>query len=50
MYIDTSYTTIHAMPNGFSIRHFILGLLARQPMSGYDIKRFLRPELADRQS
>ena len=25
-----------------SIRHFILGLLARQPMSGYDIKRFLK--------
>jgi PadR family transcriptional regulator AphA len=24
------------------IRHFILGLLARQPMSGYDIKRFLK--------
>jgi PadR family transcriptional regulator AphA len=25
-----------------SIRHFILGLLTRQPMSGYDIKRFLK--------
>jgi DNA-binding PadR family transcriptional regulator len=24
-----------------SIRHFTLGLLARRPMSGYDIKRFL---------
>jgi PadR family transcriptional regulator AphA len=24
------------------IRHFILGLLAQQPMSGYDIKRFLK--------
>ncbi len=24
------------------IRHFILGLLTRQPMSGYDIKRFLQ--------
>jgi PadR family transcriptional regulator AphA len=24
------------------IRHFILGLLTRQPMSGYDIKRFLK--------
>jgi PadR family transcriptional regulator AphA len=25
-----------------SLRHFILGLLAQQPMSGYDIKRFLK--------
>jgi PadR family transcriptional regulator AphA len=25
-----------------SIRHFILGLLTRQPMSGYDVKRFLK--------
>jgi DNA-binding PadR family transcriptional regulator len=25
-----------------SLRHFILGLLARQPMSGYDIKRLLK--------
>ncbi len=25
-----------------SFRHFILGLLAQQPMSGYDIKRFLK--------
>ena len=24
------------------VRHFILGLLAQQPMSGYDIKRFLK--------
>ncbi|MBN1975996.1 MAG: PadR family transcriptional regulator [Anaerolineae bacterium] len=24
------------------IRHFILGLLSQQPMSGYDIKRFLK--------
>jgi len=24
------------------IRHFVLGLLVRQPMSGYDIKRFLK--------
>jgi PadR family transcriptional regulator AphA len=28
--------------NGVSLRHFILGLLTRQPMSGYDIKRFLQ--------
>jgi len=28
--------------NAVSIRHFILGLLTRQPMSGYDIKRFLK--------
>jgi len=25
-----------------NLRHFILGLLSRQPMSGYDIKRFLK--------
>ncbi|MDY7076270.1 MAG: PadR family transcriptional regulator [Chloroflexota bacterium] len=25
-----------------SIRHFILGLLTRQPMSGYDVKRLLK--------
>jgi len=25
-----------------SLRYFILGLLARQPMSGYDIKRFVK--------
>jgi PadR family transcriptional regulator AphA len=30
------------MPNPISIRQFLLGLLARQPMSGYDIKRFLK--------
>jgi len=30
------------MANATSIRRFILGLLARQPMSGYDIKRFLK--------
>jgi PadR family transcriptional regulator AphA len=30
------------MPNTISIRQFILGLLTRQPMSGYDIKRFLK--------
>ena len=30
------------MANAVSIRQFILGLLARQPMSGYDVKRFLR--------
>jgi PadR family transcriptional regulator AphA len=29
------------MASTMSTRHFILGLLARQPMSGYDIKRFL---------
>ncbi len=28
------------MASGKGIRHFILGLLTRQPMSGYDIKRF----------
>lgn len=30
------------MGSAVSVRHFILGLLARQPMSGYDIKRFLK--------
>lgn len=30
------------MANSVSLRHFILGLLTRQPMSGYDIKRFLQ--------
>jgi PadR family transcriptional regulator AphA len=30
------------MASAVSIRHFILGLLNRQPMSGYDIKRLLR--------
>lgn len=30
------------MASAFSIRHFILGLLTREPMSGYDIKRFLK--------
>ena len=25
-----------------SFRHFILGLLKQQPMSGYDIKRLLK--------
>ena len=30
------------MANNVSLRHFILGLLTRQPMSGYDIKRFLQ--------
>jgi PadR family transcriptional regulator AphA len=30
------------MASTVSIRHFILGLLTRQPMSGYDIKRFLK--------
>jgi DNA-binding PadR family transcriptional regulator len=30
------------MANTVRIRHFILGLLTRQPMSGYDIKRFLK--------
>jgi PadR family transcriptional regulator AphA len=30
------------MASTVSIRQFILGLLTRQPMSGYDIKRFLK--------
>jgi len=30
------------MASPVSIRYFILGLLTRQPMSGYDIKRFLK--------
>jgi PadR family transcriptional regulator AphA len=30
------------MASTVNTRHFILGLLARQPMSGYDIKRFLK--------
>jgi DNA-binding PadR family transcriptional regulator len=30
------------MANAASIRHFVLGLLNRQPMSGYDIRRFLQ--------
>jgi PadR family transcriptional regulator AphA len=30
------------MVSSVSIRHFILGLLTRRPMSGYDIKRFLK--------
>lgn len=30
------------MASTVSIRQFILGLLNRQPMSGYDIKRFLK--------
>jgi len=30
------------MASAKGIRHFILGLLTRQPMSGYDIKRFLK--------
>jgi len=30
------------MASAVSIRHFILGLLNRQPMSGYDIKCFLK--------
>jgi len=30
------------MARAMSIRHLILGLLTRQPMSGYDIKRFLK--------
>ena len=30
------------MASAVSIRHFILGLLTRQPMSGYDVKRFLK--------
>jgi PadR family transcriptional regulator AphA len=30
------------MARDISIRHLILGLLTRQPMSGYDVKRFLK--------
>ena len=30
------------MASAVSTRHFILGLLTKQPMSGYDIKRFLK--------
>ena len=30
------------MASNMSIRDFVLGLLARQPMAGYDIKRFLK--------
>ncbi len=30
------------MASAISTRHFVLGLLTRQPMSGYDIKRFLK--------
>ncbi len=30
------------MARAVSIRHLILGLLTKQPMSGYDIKRFLK--------
>ena len=31
------------MSNGkMNLRYFVLGLLAQQPMSGYDIKRFLK--------
>jgi len=31
------------MPNGnISIRHFVLGLLAGQPMSGYDVGKYLK--------
>lgn len=30
------------MANNVSTRHFVLGLLTRQPMSGYDIKCFLK--------
>ena len=36
------YIPKHTMASAVSIRHFILGLLTRQPMSGYDIKRFLK--------
>jgi DNA-binding PadR family transcriptional regulator len=28
--------------SGVSVRHFILGLLNQQPMTGYDVKRFLK--------
>ncbi len=29
-------------PEGVTYRHFILGLLAQKPMSGYDINRYLK--------
>jgi len=40
--IYREYIFERAMASTISIRHFVLGLLARQPMAGYDIKRFLR--------
>jgi PadR family transcriptional regulator AphA len=30
------------MANAMSTRHFVLGLLTQQPMSGYDVKQFLK--------
>ena len=30
------------MPGPLSVRHFVLGMLVRSPMSGYDIKRMLK--------
>jgi len=30
------------MASARGIRHFVLGLLSRQPMSGYDVKRFFK--------
>ena len=36
------YILKYTIANTMSIRRFILGLLARQSMSGYDIKRFLK--------
>lgn len=36
------YILKYPMASAVSIRHFILGLLNRQPMSGYDIRRFLK--------
>jgi PadR family transcriptional regulator AphA len=40
--ISKRYILEHAMASAISTRHFILGLLTRQPMSGYDIKLFLK--------
>ena len=37
IYIEDDYA-----PRTVSFRYFILGLLSQQPMSGYDIKRFLK--------
>jgi PadR family transcriptional regulator AphA len=40
--ISKRYIPEYAMASAISIRHFILGLLTRQPMSGYDIRCFLK--------
>ncbi len=41
-YMMKQYITEYAMASAVNVRRFILGLLTRQPMSGYDIKRFLK--------